>query len=60
MLIDKTEVEYRFKKSMESYDENAHAQKMVIRHLMELLNAYSPLVCNRILEVGCEIGRAHV
>lgn len=41
---------------MESYDENAHAQKMVIRHLMELLKAYSPLVYDPILEVGCGTG----
>lgn len=56
MLIDKTEVEYRFKKSVESYDENAHAQKMIIQRLMVLLNAYSPLACGQILEAGCGTG----
>lgn len=56
ILIDKAEVEYRFKKSIESYDENAHAQKAIVQRLMTLLDAYCPLKSGRILEVGCGTG----
>lgn len=56
MFIDKTEIEYRFKRSVESYDENAHVQKAVIQKLMALLRTYCPIPTGRILEVGCGTG----
>ena len=56
MVIDKSEIEYRFKRSIESYDENAYAQKAIIRRLMVLLETYCPSRIDRILEVGCGTG----
>lgn len=56
MLIDKTEIECRFKRSVESYDENAYAQKAIIRRLITLLQKHCPSVSGKILEVGCGTG----
>lgn len=56
MLIDKAEIKHRFQKSMESYDENAYAQKAIICYLTGLLNTYAPLESGRILEAGCGTG----
>lgn len=54
--MNKAEIEFRFSKSIESYDENAFAQKLIIEHLMALLKKYAPLSVSRILEVGCGTG----
>lgn len=56
MLIDKARIERRFKRSVESYDENAHAQKVIIQRLISLINSYCRLSVDRILEVGCGTG----
>lgn len=56
MTIDKAEIQCRFKRSLESYEENAHAQKAIIRQLMALLEIYCPLSYERILEIGCGTG----
>lgn len=55
-MINKAEIECRFRKSIESYDDNAFAQKSIIRHLMTLLGDYCALSAPRILEVGCGTG----
>lgn len=56
MNVDKAAIECRFKRSMESYDENAHVQKMVVRKLAALLTDYCPRIDGDILEVGCGTG----
>lgn len=55
-MIDKVEIEYRFRRSIESYDDNAYAQKAIIRRLMTLLEEYFSLSAARILEIGCGTG----
>lgn len=55
-MINKAEIEFRFSKSIESYDENAFAQKLIIEHLMALLRTHAPLAVSRILEIGCGTG----
>ena len=56
MLIDKAKIERRFKRSVESYDENAYAQKVIIQRLISLINDYCPSSIENILEVGCGTG----
>lgn len=56
MIIDKSEIEQRFKRSIDSYDENALAQKAIIERLMSLVEVYSLSNVDRILEVGCGTG----
>ncbi len=56
MSLKKTEIECRFRRSVESYEENAHIQKKIVKHLVELLEHYCPLEINRILEIGCGTG----
>ena len=56
MLIDKAKIERRFKRSVESYDENAYAQKIIIQRLISLINAYCPSSIDKILEIGCGTG----
>jgi len=56
MQIEKAEVEHRFKRCIDTYDENAHAQKAIIQRLTALLKTYGPLKPARILEVGCGTG----
>lgn len=56
MRIDKAEIACRFGRSVESYEENAHIQKVVVSRLAELLGRYCPGVPVRILEAGCGTG----
>lgn len=56
MNIEKAEIECRFRKSADSYEENAHIQKKIVEHLTELLERYCPQKMDRILEVGCGTG----
>lgn len=55
-MIDKAEIRHRFRKSVESYDDHAYAQKAIIRRLMSLLDTYVPVVSGSILEAGCGTG----
>ncbi|MDE5610650.1 MAG: malonyl-ACP O-methyltransferase BioC [Odoribacter sp.] len=55
-MIDKAEIRHRFRKSVESYDDHADAQKAIVRRLTALLDAYVPGVSGDILEVGCGTG----
>ncbi len=56
MIVDKSEIACRFKRSVESYEENAHAQKAIVSRLMTLLKTYCPATSGRILEIGCGTG----
>lgn len=55
-MIDKSEVACRFRRSVESYDENAHVQKAIVSRFMTLLKTYCPTTPGRILEIGCGTG----
>ena len=55
-MIDKAEIRHRFRKSAESYDDYAYAQKTIIRRLMSLLDTYVPVVSGSLLEAGCGTG----
>lgn len=54
--MDKTEIKCRFRRSVESYEENATVQKLIAERLFQLLEKYSEEVLFRILEVGCGTG----
>lgn len=56
MRIDKSEIACRFKRSVESYEENAYAQKAIVSRFMTLLKTYCPTTSGRILEIGCGTG----
>ena len=36
-MIDKTEIECRFRRSVDSYEDNATVQKWIVQRLVELL-----------------------
>lgn len=55
-MIDKAEIQCRFKRSVESYDENAIVQKSIVSKLCDLLQEYVQLYPGRILEIGCGTG----
>lgn len=55
-MIDKTEIKCRFRKSIDSYDENAYVQKIIVDKLCRLIDetvSYEPV---RLLEIGCGTG----
>lgn len=52
----KTEIKWRFRRSVNSYEENAHAQKNIVKRLIELAGAYNCAPRERILEIGCGTG----
>ena len=41
-MIDKTEIECRFRRSVDSYEDNATVQKWIVQRLVELLQEYVP------------------
>ena len=51
-MIDKTEIECRFRRSVDSYEDNATVQKWIVQRLVELLQEYVPY-SSRTLEIGC-------
>lgn len=55
-MIDKTEIKSRFRKSVETYDDNAHVQKLIVDRLCTLLEKYTGRTPGRILEIGCGTG----
>lgn len=55
-LVDKAEIEYRFRKSIDSYDENAYVQKIIVVHLMKLWETYCPRTAKQVFEIGCGTG----
>lgn len=46
--MDKTEIKCRFRRSVESYEENATVQKLIAERLFQLLEKYSEEVLFRI------------
>lgn len=56
-MIDKATIKRRFKRSIDTYDENATVQKMIVNHLFSLLGKYTQqLQTANMLEVGCGTG----
>lgn len=56
IMVDKTEVKYRFKRNIETYDRYAAIQKQVVRHLSCLLENYLNYGPRKVLEIGCGTG----
>lgn len=55
-MIDKADVLCRFRRSVESYDENAIVQKSIVTKLCTLLQEYVGPCPVKILEIGCGTG----
>lgn len=55
-MIDKAEIECRFRRSVDSYDENAIVQKLIIDRLCILLKEYLRFPVETALEIGCGTG----
>lgn len=55
-MVDKAEIKWRFRRSVDSYDENAHVQKRIVEHLAELAGEYYTAPHGRVLEIGCGTG----
>ena len=55
-MIDKADVLCRFRRSVESYDENAIVQKSIVTKLSMLLQEYVRPCPAKILEIGCGTG----
>lgn len=55
-MIDKAEVKYRFRKSINTYDRHARVQQCITGHLAELIKIYVAKVPDSILEIGCGTG----
>lgn len=55
-MFDKSEIKCRFRRSVDSYEENAYAQKSIVKRLVELVTGYPRLPRERILEIGCGTG----
>lgn len=54
-MIDKTEIEFRFRRSLESYEEHATVQKLIVQRLLSLVREYVS-GASRTLEIGCGTG----
>ena len=48
-MIDKTEIECRFRRSVDSYEDNATVQKWIVQRLVELLPDLGNRVWHRTL-----------
>lgn len=55
-MLDKTEIKYRFRRCVDSYEANAPVQKQMVERLFCLLTDYMPVVPGSILEIGCGTG----
>lgn len=55
-IIDKTEVKCRFRRSVESYEDNAYVQKVIVNRLYELLRDHLLYTPRKVLEIGCGTG----
>lgn len=55
-MIDKAEIECRFRRSVDSYDENAIVQKLIVNQLRALLKKYLSQPVRNTLEIGCGTG----
>lgn len=56
LILDKSEVKCRFRRSVESYDENAHVQKLIVEKLYKLLQLHLSGTPRHVLEIGCGTG----
>lgn len=56
MIFDKREVERRFRRSMDSYEENAVVQKIIAGRLVTVTREYLGEKPDRVLELGCGTG----
>ncbi len=54
-MINKTEIKCRFRRSIESYEDNATVQKLIVNRLLVLLDRYAGDPVS-ILEIGCGTG----
>lgn len=55
-MIDKADIMCRFRRSVESYDENAIVQKRIVNRLCDLLQEYVRPYPAKVLEIGCGTG----
>lgn len=55
-MIDKADVKCRFKRSVESYDDNAHVQRVIVERLYALLTHNLTYTPQKVLEIGCGTG----
>lgn len=55
-MIDKTDISCRFRKSIESYDDNAVVQKLIVNKLCRILKEYIYASPDIVLEIGCGTG----
>lgn len=55
-MIDKKEIKCRFKRSVDTYDDNAHVQKLIVDRLKTIVNSYVSGSPEKILEIGCGTG----
>lgn len=55
-MIDKTEIKHRFRRSVESYEENAPVQRKIADYLFGLLGRFLDYPPQRVLEIGCGTG----
>ena len=56
MLIEKSKIENKFLKSINSYDLNASAQKIIIDKLLSIINTFPFINPACVLEIGCGTG----
>lgn len=55
-MIDKAEIKHRFRRSIESYEENASVQRKIADYLFGLLARFLDYPPQRVLEIGCGTG----
>lgn len=55
-MIDKKEIKCRFKRSVETYNDNAHVQKIIVGRLKNIVDTYVTGTPEKILEIGCGTG----
>lgn len=55
-MIDKKEVKCRFKRSVGTYNDNAHVQKIIVDRLKKIVDMYVAGTPEKILEIGCGTG----
>lgn len=56
MAIDKDKVKKCFKRSINTYNDNAIVQRNICRHLMDIIKSYTDRKAYNVLEIGCGTG----
>jgi malonyl-CoA O-methyltransferase len=54
--MNKSLIKSRFIKSLDTYEQQADVQMHIAQRLVKKANAYLPVYCDRLLEVGCGTG----